>query len=224
MSRLFGLSLFSALALLAIHAEAGLVVTEAMSSSAHPGGPANGDWWELTNAGAAPVSLDGYSWDDDSVTPGAALFPAGIVIAPKESVLFVEESVANLTGWKAAWGIGPAVQVFSNAQFTGVYSGLGAVGDQINVYDAVNQLVASVSFGAASTGVSFEWKRNGDSLGSSVAGENGAYQALLNGTGGAGIDLGSPGTHVPEPSTLALALLGAVGLAGMAKRRSRRAG
>ncbi len=197
---------------------AGLVITEVMSSSAHPGGPANGDWWELTNTGAAALSLNGYSFDDDSVTPGAAVFPNGISIAPGESILFVEESVANLTGWRAAWGVAPSVQAFSNAQFTGTYSGLSSAGDQVNVYDIANQLAASVAFGASTSGFSFEWKKNGDSQGLSVVGENGAYQALSNGVAGPGVDIGSPGHAVPEPSTWALALLGVAGLV-LARRR-----
>lgn len=202
---------------------AGLVVTEVMSSSAHPGGPANGDWWELTNTGAAAISLNGYSFDDDSVTPGAALLPNGVSIAVGESILFVDESVANLTGWRAAWGISPSVQAYSSAQFTGVYSGLSAGGDQVNVYDNLNQLVASAIFAAASAGFSFEWKKNGDALGFSVIGENGAYLALSNGAAGLGVDVGSPGHAVPEPSSLALALLGAVGLGLVRRRKSRSA-
>lgn len=197
---------------------AGLVITEVLSSSAHPGGPANGDFWELTNNSATAVSLNGYSWDDDSVTPGAAVFPNGITILPDESVLFVEESVANLAGWRSAWGISLSQQVFSNAQFTGVYSGLGSAGDQVNVYDAANQLVTSVTFGAATAGVSFEWNFNGGSLGLSVGGENGAYQAFNNGASGAGVDIGSPGRAVPEPSSVALAILGAVCLFAFKRR------
>lgn len=57
-------------------AHAALVITEVMSSSGHPGGPANGDWFELHNSGASTLDLTGYYWDDDGMFGNdGALFP-----------------------------------------------------------------------------------------------------------------------------------------------------
>ena len=199
-------------------AQAGLVVTEVMSSSAHPSGAVNGDWWELTNNGPASLLLDGYSWDDDSVTPGTSTFPSGITIAAGESIVIVDESLANLAAWKTAWNVGGSVQVLSSAQFGGSYAGFSSGGDAVEVYDVEDDLVASASIPPATQGFTFEWDSNGNSRGLSVIGENGAYQALDNGVGGAGVDVGSPGV-VPEPSTLWLTAMGVASLAVVSLRR-----
>ena len=63
------------LALLVSAAHGQLVITEVMASSSHPKRTApipdaDGDWWELTNAGASAVSLNGFKWDDVS-TPAS---------------------------------------------------------------------------------------------------------------------------------------------------------
>jgi MYXO-CTERM domain-containing protein len=86
--------------------------------------------------------------------------------------------------------------------------------------------VAAVTFGAATTGKTFEWDTSGNPLGLSVTGENGAFTALLDGNDGTadtnpalygpGSDVGSPGTAVPEP---AAGLLGMLGLAAILRRR-----
>jgi hypothetical protein len=175
-----------------------LVITEVMSNTDHPGGTANGDWWELTNTGPTSVDLQGYSWDDNEAMPGTSIFPA-ITIGADASLLVVDENDVNLPGFRAAWGLAPALQVVGPGSFTGTdpFSGLGSLGDMINVYDDNDQLVASVTFGDSELGgKTFEWARDGVSLGFSVVGENGAFVALNDGADGAGIDVGSPGITV----------------------------
>jgi hypothetical protein len=186
------------LAWLAEAARAELVITEVMSSSAHPAGSANGDWWELTNTGELGISLDNYSWDDSDGIAGTSIFPSGLSIAAGESVLIVDEPVANVEGFRLAWDLVPTIQVFSEDNFIGPvnFSGLGAGGDEVNLYDAALQLVASVTFGQATLGRSFEWGQNGSFLGLSTVGENGAYVAEEDGAGDDGIDVGSPGLSV----------------------------
>ena len=75
-----------------------------------------------------------------------------------------------------------------------------------------------MTLGAATSGYSFEWDAAGTSLGMSVLGENGAFQATA--AAGGGPDIASPGTvAIPEPGTLAL--LGLSGLLVLCRRFSR---
>lgn len=202
---------------LATTAKADLVITEVMSSSQHQG-PANGDWFELTNTGAS-VNLENYYWDDDGPSGAdGALFP-NITIGTNETVVIVNESNANLPTWIAAWGGG--ITAYSADDFGGEdnFSGLSSSGDQIEIWDSnpntnpMANLVASVTFGAADgMGGSFEWFTDGTPDGFSVAGEFGAYQALDDGAGNAGIDVGSPGIVVPEPAAASLFVFGGIAL------------
>ena len=80
--------------------------------------------------------------------------------------------------------------------------------------------VASVTFGSSTEGVSFEWGTNGNSLGLSALGENGAVMACDDGSGMvAGTDVGSPGSAVvPEPAGWALMVCLMLGLAPLRRR------
>lgn len=204
----------------------GLVITEVMSSSIHGGGTSNADWWELTNTGPGAVNLTGYTWNDNNGTPigvtpppGPATFGAITSIAAGETIVITEETIGAEASFRSDWSIPGIIQLVNLA--AGVVPGLSSTTDAIVVYDNANAVVASVTFGAATTGKSFEWDTLGNSLGLSVAGENGAYVATSNGQTvglGPGVDVGSPGITVPEPTGLALV---AMSLAAplMARRR-----
>ncbi len=210
-----------ALTLLAwVHSSsAALVITEVMSSSAHAGGTNNGDWFELTNTGPLALNITGWSWDDNSNTAGSATFGGYTSFAAGQSVIFSEETVGAEAAWITDWGItGVTVVNLGN----GAFQGLGAGGDAVNIYNASNVLVASVTFGSATTGFSFEWDTLGNSLGLSAIGQKGAFQAAENGqTAGAGpgVDVGSPGVAVPEPA--AAMLLASAGMMLWVLRRKR---
>ncbi len=183
-----------ALAALCSVSHANLVITEVMAQSSHTSSDANGDWWELTNTGTNPVNLSGYKWDD-TPTPGAPTvsgFP-NFIIQPGESIIILDEPASNVSTWKAAWGLG-STRVIDRDAFAlmGVepFSGLSVGGDEVNLYDPLGDLVASVSFGASTTGISQAWRRDGTpvlGLNSSV-GKEGAYASNQSPA-----DIASPG-------------------------------
>ena len=173
-------------------ASADLVITEVMSSSGD-----TADWFELTNNGPTAVDLGGYYWDDDGPTGNdGALFPSQS-IAAGESLLVVEGTTA---AFQNIWAL-TAITILEESSFSGpnTFSGLSLNSDQIEIWDdnpntnSSANLVASASFGAATNGVSFEWDDTGNSLGLSTNGENGAFVAPSDGSGGTGTDIGSPG-------------------------------
>ena len=199
---------FLLLALLSFSARADLIITEVMPSSSHTNTVANGDWWELYNSGASAIDLTTYSWDDNTATPGSADFN-GLTINAGEAIIIGQETVGQEAAWLAAWALsGVTVINLGNTEF----QNFGAGGDEIHVYDTLNVQVAAVTFGAATAGFSFEWDASGNSLGLSVNGENGAF--LADASAGGGPDVGSPGTVIPEPCTMALLSFGAVLLCG----------
>lgn len=205
-----------------------LVVTEVMSTSNAPLGSSLDarDWWELTNSGPAPVSLNGYKWEDDSGSGAApsgdvANFPNGITVGVNESIIILQTpGVSNAADFRTAWGLPASVQVLDDTQFTGpnIFSGLSSNGDQVNLFDASNVKVDNATFGPSTAGVSFEWSRTNVNLALSVAGQNGAYQITYPSSTNTAI--GSPGvsTGLPEPMSLVLALVAAIGATFIRRR------
>ena len=180
-----------------------LVITEVMSVSAGSG-PTNGDWFELTNAGSSSINLNNYVWNDSSdVRSDATLFP-NLTINSGESIVIVDENDGNMPDWSSSWGLSGNSNIFGKETFlpfgpTGDdFSGLGSSGDSIFIWNSSEELVISLSFGAATEGFSFQWDTNGNYFGLSSLGLNGATSN--------GNDIASPGIAIPEPSTYALAL------------------
>ncbi len=185
----------------AITTQADLIITEVMSSSSHTNTLANGDWFELYNSGASAIDLTGYSWDDNTATAGSADFN-GLTINAGQAVIVCQETVGLEQSWLDLWGVsGVTVVNLGNTEF----QNFGSTGDELHLYDASSNQLTYVTFGAATTGYSFEWDTSGNSLGVSVYGENGAIQST---SAAGGPDTASPGTVVPEPSVLAFLGLG----------------
>lgn len=198
------------------YAQSAIFITEVMSDSSHPGGTSNGDWFELTNSGALAVNITGWSWDDDSNTPGTAGFGGLTTINPGQSILVVRETTGQEASWASDWGVTGATLVN-----LGAGSGIpdfSVSGDTLYIYDNTNTQVTTVTFGSSTQGFSFEWDGLGNSLGLSANGENGAFRASSDGASGTGVDIGSPGVaQIPEPSRLLLLAAGT--LAATLRRR-----
>lgn len=216
-------------------------VTEVMSEGqgdilSGNGGRRQREFFELTNLGAAPVDLTGWSYNDNN-TNDPILFGALVgVLQPGQSAVFTQMTAAD---FRTYWGLDSSVVVFSFLQL----SNLGNA-DTINIYNSSVQdsstLVESVSYTAAIKGISLnrpidgttnsspnvtaDWITSvaGDSFGSFLAPSPTGFPPNFPTPGAPWvasdyIDLANPGTYVPTPGALAL-----VGLGGVFAVRRRR--
>ncbi len=180
----------SAEAVLFVRPKPDLRITEVMSNPASGVAP-RADWWELTSFEAQPVSLAGWRFNDGGggLTDPYVL-PAGVSIAPRESIVFVETlTPAEFRTWWGAANVPASVQIIS---YAGSGLSFAASGDQLTLWDAsgtnVNDFVSQVNFGVASAGVSFNYDPVTGTFGSlSQPGVNGSFVAAT------GADVGSPG-------------------------------
>jgi uncharacterized protein YjiK len=158
------------------------------------------DWWELTNNTAATIDLTGWKMDDSSNAFATAVALNGVSsLAPGQSAIFVEGDATKATAFTTAWFGSSVPPGFQIGFYSGGGVGLSGNGDGVNVFDADGNHLTGVSFGAATTGVSFD---NAAGLGSftaplpsisalSVAGVIGAFVAHD--------ETGSPGATTSPP-------------------------
>jgi len=132
MLRVLALGLFVALAPLA---SAEIVISEWMYTGAGAG--STGEFVEFTNVGATAVDMTGWSFDDDSRTPGTISLSAFGVVAPGESVILTDETAASFA---TAWGLSGVKIIGGNT------ASLGR-NDEINLYNAAGTLVDRLTYG-----------------------------------------------------------------------------
>ena len=165
-----------------------LYISEVMPSS-DLSAPVDGDWFEVRNAGANPVNLDGFSWDDSSRDPGTHTVNTGVMIPAGGTALFVEVDDADVAAWETEWKQNGQGLIILNkdSEFTG-FSGLSSGGDEVNLYDDEGRLISAALYTGTdvNAGFTIEYDMDGNVLGNAVDGVNGAYTSL-NG------DVGSPG-------------------------------
>lgn len=198
MKRLVTMAVAIVLAQIAV---GGMVISEWMYSGT------DGEFIEFTNTGPDAIDMTGWSYDDDSQTPGTVDLSGFGSVAPGASVVLTEVPAADFA---TAWGLSGVAIIGDNP------ANLGR-NDQINLYDASNNLVAQLAYGDQTypgtvrtqnascnipisdygvTVVQASWTL-------AVVGDEYGSWASLN------ADVASPGTApIPEPATAVLALLG----------------
>ena len=118
-------------------ADAQIHITEWMYNGATP--TTNiGEFVELTNMGLNSVDMTGWSFDDNSRTPGSQLLGSFGIVAGHESVILTDMTD---TQFRSAWGLAASVKVIGNNS-----NNLGR-SDEINIYDAANALVDRLTYG-----------------------------------------------------------------------------
>lgn len=103
------------------------------------GSGSSAEFIEFTNLGTTAVDFTGWSFDDDSNTPGTVSLSGFGLVAPGESVLLVENG--NVAQFLSNWGLDSSVKVIG-----GNAANLGR-NDRINLYDASGTLVDTLSYG-----------------------------------------------------------------------------
>ncbi|MGZ3237898.1 MAG: lamin tail domain-containing protein [Burkholderiaceae bacterium] len=221
--------LFSTALTVAQASTSGLVITEWMynPSGTGIGGTNTGEFVEFTNFGPASIDMTGWSFDDNTRTPGSESLSAFGVVAKGESVIFTDATAA---AFRAAWSLSASVKIIG-----GNLDNLGR-SDEINLYNSSNTLVDRLTYNDQGTGTVKGPRTlgvSGEALNASVLGTNNASQWTLATVGdseGAYTssfgDIGSPGktafiAAVPEPQTYALMLAG-LGLVGFVAGRKKK--
>ncbi len=196
-------ALLAALALSSVSMAAGqIVITEWMYSGS------DGEFIELTNIGDMDIDLTGWSYDDDSETPGVFDLSAAGIVAAGQSIILAEESA---TYFRDAWGLDASVVVL--AEYT---NNLGR-NDQINIYDNNDLLVDRLTYGDETVGSIRTQNISGWTTFENLGVDNapawmfsslGDLQGSYFSTNG---DLGNPGVYVvPAPGAAAIFGLGAL--------------
>jgi uncharacterized protein YjiK len=166
-----------------------------------PWGSSNGtyaaDWFELTNTSDVTVDLTGWKIDDESNALANAVALNGVtILTPGQSAIFVEGDGTKASAFTTAWFGASVPAGFQIGTYSGSGVGFGGGGDAVNIFNGDGAHLTGVSFGSATTGVSFD---NAAGLGSfappppaistlSVVDVNGAFTAHD--------EIGSPGTIV----------------------------
>jgi hypothetical protein len=96
-----------------------------------------GEFIEFTNLSSNAVNMAGWSFDDNSRTPGSQDLSGFGIINPGESVILTESSAA---AFRSVWSLADNVKVIG-----GSTNNLGR-NDEINLYDASGALVDRLSY------------------------------------------------------------------------------
>jgi uncharacterized protein YjiK len=167
--------------------------------------PYAADWFEVTNTGATPVDLTDWKIDDSSNQLSSAVRMTGVPsIAPGESAIFTEGDHA--AAFKTAWFGASVPAGFQIGNYSGSGVGLSTDGDAVNLFDSFGRRVTGVTFGASTSGFTFDNAAGAGTVAQlSAICVNGAFKSAAN-------EVGSPGTHATAnvsgtvPATLSLTL------------------
>lgn len=169
-----------------------LRITEIMSSESTNRTFRHEDWWELTSFSTETNDLSGWRFNDSTGDlTDAFVIPQGTLIAPGESIVFVEDlSPGQFRDWWGEANISTNVQIVT---YDTNEISFNAVRDQLRVWNATNpEPYLQVDIGRATTGVTFTRDPVSGQMVNSVLGVNGAFAAIDGG------DIGSPGLYVTD--------------------------
>ena len=190
------IKIFLLLPALALSLSAQLRITEVMSNSNHSDTAANGDWFEITNTGAAAVNIAGYSFDDDDRNAGASGGFPPYVLQSGASMVVLND--APDTTFRSLWNLDLSIRVITKSEISN-FPGLGSAGDEVNLFNNSGGLVDRFTFGAATEGFSFAKYNDGQSVPGGLSSNNvlGAYESEDPSE-----DIASPGISSDVPSPL----------------------
>lgn len=190
------IKIFLLLPALALSLSAQLRITEVMSNSNHSDTAANGDWFEITNTGAAAVNIAGYSFDDDDRNAGASGGFPPYVLQSGASMVVLND--APDTTFRSLWNLDLSIRVITKSEISN-FPGLGSAGDEVNLFNNSGGLVDRFTFGAATAGFSFAKYNDGQSVPGGLSSNNvlGAYESEDPSE-----DIASPGISSDVPSPL----------------------
>ncbi len=128
----------------------GLIISEVAPWSSG-NSPVAADWFEVINTSPNTINITGWKVDDDSKSFAIAGALNGVTnIAPGEAVVFIDtatlviKSPLFLSNW---FGANPPATL-QIGSYTGA-GGLSTSGDQVNLFDSIGTLRASVVFGSS---------------------------------------------------------------------------
>jgi hypothetical protein len=175
-----------------------LRITEVQSSTATGATSTTADWWELTSFETQPINLKGWKFNDNSGSlTDSYVITNDLSIAGGESIVLVEGlTPAQFRTW---WGGTNVALDAKIVNYKGKGLGFSAAGDGVRLYNDtatdMTDVVASVTFGSASSGVTFNYDPISGLFGAvSQLGVNGVVRAATS------VDIGSPG-RILAPAT-----------------------
>lgn len=174
---------------------------------------------ELSNFGPSPVDFAGWSFDDDSRTPGTVSLSSFGIVAAGESVIIAESPAAE---FRTIWNLAPSVKVLGENA-----TNLGRA-DEINIYDGASALVDRLTYGDnVIAGTIRTLNISGRPATLAALGANDVTQWVLSEAGDAagsyiveGLFVANPGiAPIPEPETYAMMLAGLAAVSLALRRR-----
>lgn len=165
------------------------------------------------------TDFTGWSYDDDSQTPGGYDLSAAGVVDAGTFVIFAEDDAATFI---SDWNLGAAVTNGDVVVLGNVSNNLGR-NDEINIYDGASALVDRLTFGDQNIPGSIRTQEVSGITDPSNWGANDVFGWYLSDLSdgvswtSANGDVGNPGALVPTPASAAL-----IGLGGLVATRRRR--
>lgn len=174
----------------------------------------SGEYIEITNTGNTAVPMSGWSFDDDSRTPGSLDLSSFGTLRAGESAIITEIAASD---FRVNWSLAPWVKIIGlNA------NNLGR-NDEINIYNGTT-LIDRLTFGDQNFSGTIRTQNKSGNTGLPGLGMNDCHLWALASLGdaygsyaSAQGDLGNPGEYAPLPAPGAMTL-GAMAVCAAARR------